>query len=291
MIAPGALPLCVAGRVDSVTAAVVSSVAAVVSSVFATVVATVDAVGHDGGGADDGGSPGDGRTDDGATAPCGPGGGACQSPSVVASSEASSASSWAMMAWIGILPLAMSWPPARRAAEANGAAQRFSKTIAPAQLPLSIDAARLATSSADRISAISPSSARRSSTVSRSSISIRLENAVAVLVDDQQVEEPDRAVLDEGGEFGRHLTGEVGAVGRELDDEVVDRAELIEFVCHGTPLERVIVLLDRVSVGHVGVVGRHPLVGGPVLRLAITTRWEIVEVRRVKSYRFAVVRS
>ena len=30
------------------------------------------------------------------------------------------------MAWIGIRPLAISWPPARRAAEANGAAHRFS---------------------------------------------------------------------------------------------------------------------------------------------------------------------
>ena len=49
---------------------------------------------------------------------------ACQTPS--ASSIASSASTAAMMAWIGIRPLAMSWPPARRMAEANGAAHRFS---------------------------------------------------------------------------------------------------------------------------------------------------------------------
>ena len=30
------------------------------------------------------------------------------------------------MAWIGIRPLAMSWPPERRAADANGAAHRLS---------------------------------------------------------------------------------------------------------------------------------------------------------------------
>ena len=32
-----------------------------------------------------------------------------------------------MMAWIGMRPLAISCPPAWRTAEANGAAQRFSK--------------------------------------------------------------------------------------------------------------------------------------------------------------------
>ena len=32
-----------------------------------------------------------------------------------------------MIAWIGIRPSAMSWPPERRAADANGAAQRFSQ--------------------------------------------------------------------------------------------------------------------------------------------------------------------
>ena len=40
--------------------------------------------------------------------------------------SASSASTAAMMAWMGIRPLAISWPPARRMAEANGAAHMFS---------------------------------------------------------------------------------------------------------------------------------------------------------------------
>ena len=48
---------------------------------------------------------------------------ACQAPSVV---RASSASIEAMIAWIGIRPLAISCPPERRAAAANGAAQMFS---------------------------------------------------------------------------------------------------------------------------------------------------------------------
>jgi hypothetical protein len=32
----------------------------------------------------------------------------------------------AMIAWIGIRPLAINWPPERRAADANGAAHLFS---------------------------------------------------------------------------------------------------------------------------------------------------------------------
>ncbi len=39
---------------------------------------------------------------------------------------ASSSSRAAMIAWTGIRPLATSWPPERRTAEANGAAQAFS---------------------------------------------------------------------------------------------------------------------------------------------------------------------
>jgi hypothetical protein len=52
------------------------------------------------------------------------------------------------LAWIGMRPSAISWPPARRAAEANGAAHRFSPISTPAVLPGSIAAARLSTSCA-----------------------------------------------------------------------------------------------------------------------------------------------
>ncbi len=65
---------------------------------------------------------GDGRADD-ADAPRDLVRAACQTP---CASSASSASTAAMMAWMGMRPLAMSWPPARRMAEANGAAHRFS---------------------------------------------------------------------------------------------------------------------------------------------------------------------
>jgi hypothetical protein len=55
----------------------------------------------------------------------------------------------AAMAWIGMRPPAISWPPARRAAEANGAAQVFSQTRIPATLPGSIAAAKWTTSSVE----------------------------------------------------------------------------------------------------------------------------------------------
>nr|WP_300048240.1 hypothetical protein [uncultured Nocardioides sp.] len=78
-----------------------------------------------------------------------------------------------MIAWIGIRPSAMSCPPARRAAEANGAAHR-------------------------------------------------LDGAVGVLGEDQDVDDPDRAGLAQGDELRRHLTGEAALSRGKLDDEVVE---------------------------------------------------------------------
>ena len=40
----------------------------------------------------------------------------------------------AMIAWIGIRPVAISCPPERRAAAANGAAHKFSQMSTPATL-------------------------------------------------------------------------------------------------------------------------------------------------------------
>jgi hypothetical protein len=51
----------------------------------------------------------------------------------------------AMIAWMGIRPVAISWLPARRAAEAKGAARRFSQMSTPAVLPGSIAAAMWST--------------------------------------------------------------------------------------------------------------------------------------------------
>ena len=54
---------------------------------------------------------------------------------------------------LSVRPVAISWPPERRAADANGAAHRFSQMSTPAVLPGSIAAARCSTSSAARSSA------------------------------------------------------------------------------------------------------------------------------------------
>ena len=54
-----------------------------------------------------------------------------------------------------------------------------------------------------------------------------LDRAVVVLVQDQQVEHPDLASLDQGGELLGHPAVEVALAGRELDDQVVHRAQLI----------------------------------------------------------------
>ena len=59
----------------------------------------------------------------------------------------SAASSAASMAWTGIRPLATSWPPLRRTATANGAAQTFSYIRIPAELPGSRTAVASSTSS------------------------------------------------------------------------------------------------------------------------------------------------
>src|SRR5207302_10584788 len=69
----------------------------------------------------------------------------CQSPTVAVTWSA-----WieAMIAWMGIRPLAISWPPECRTADAKGAAHRFSQMSTPAVLPGSIAAARWPTSSA-----------------------------------------------------------------------------------------------------------------------------------------------
>jgi hypothetical protein len=50
-------------------------------------------------------------------------------------------------------PVAINWPPERRAADANGVAQRFSQMSTPAVLPGSMAAARFSTSSAANNSA------------------------------------------------------------------------------------------------------------------------------------------
>ena len=52
----------------------------------------------------------------------------------------------------------------------------------------------------------------------------RLDAAVRVLGEDQDIDHPDGAGVDQRSQFGRHLTGEVARSRRELDDDVVNRA-------------------------------------------------------------------
>jgi hypothetical protein len=49
------------------------------------------------------------------------------------------------------------------------------------------------------------------------------DGAVGVLLDDEQVEQSDRARVDQGRQLGGYLAAEGGVTGGELDDEEVDR--------------------------------------------------------------------
>ena len=96
---------------------------------------------------------------------------------------------------MGMRPLAISWPPARRAADAKGAAQRFSHTITPATVPGSMAAARCSTSSAASKSASWVSATRRLSSGSRSLIALRfaehkLRRVLARMLDEESFFSP-----------------------------------------------------------------------------------------------------
>ena len=141
---------------------------------------------------------------------------------------ASSASIEAMIAWIGIRPSAMSWPPERRAADANGAAHRFSQMSTPAVLPGSMAAARCTTSSSASSSASSASSCLQRAEVVDVGELHRVDRAVLVLGQDQHVDHADGSGVDEREQLVGHLAGEVARSRRELDDDVVDGAEFIQ---------------------------------------------------------------
>src|SRR3954454_3290887 len=63
-----------------------------------------------------------------------------------------------------------------------------------------------------------------------------VDRTVVVLVEDQDVDDADRPRVDELEKLRRHLAGEVLRSRGELDDEVVDGAEVIEgCFCHRCP--------------------------------------------------------
>ena len=128
---------------------------------------------------------------------------------------------------MGIRPLAMSWPPERRAAAANGAAHRFSQMSTPAVLPGSIAAARCSTSSSASSSASSASSASQLAELADVGELHRLDGTVVGLGEDQNVDHADDAAVDQCEQLGDHVAGEVARSRRELDDCVVDRTQLI----------------------------------------------------------------
>ena len=140
-----------------------------------------------------------------------------------------SASSEAMMAWIGIRPLAISWPPEWRAAAANGRR--------PAVLPDQHAGYRARLHGRREVLDVvlgedrrqNPASrARRSSSASRSSISSASTEPSASLARISMSRNADRARIDQCGELLRHLAGEMTRSRWELDDHEVDRSQLVE---------------------------------------------------------------
>ena len=137
------------------------------------------------------------------------------------------------MAWMGMRPLAMSWPPARRAAEANGAAHEFSHTSTPAVVPGSMAAARWAMSSAASSSAIWVSATRRSSCGVQIGDLGGLDRPVRALLQDQQIEHPDELGVHQPADLGRHLASKIRDSRWELDHQVVHWSQFVDvYVSH-----------------------------------------------------------
>src|SRR5215218_8650326 len=135
---------------------------------------------------------------------------------------------------MGIRPLAISCPPERRAADANGAAQRFSQTSTPAVLRGSMAAARCSTSSSANSSASWALDGLQLSEFADVGELRRLDGTVLVLGEDQYVDHADRSGVDQREQLCGHLAGEVARSCWELDDQVVDGSEVIEgCVWHG----------------------------------------------------------
>jgi hypothetical protein len=131
------------------------------------------------------------------------------------------------MAWIGMRPVATSWPPARRIADANGAAHEFSQTNTPAMLPGSIASAIAATSSSASSSATFECAELPDLTVVEVGQLERLVRSVGVLAHDEQVEHAHEPALNKLVQRRCHLPRELALPSRELDHHVVDRPILI----------------------------------------------------------------
>ena len=105
--------------------------------------------------------------------------------------------------------MAISWPPERRAADANGAAHRFSQISTPAVLPGSIAAARWTTSSSASSSASFGLDRLQLAELGDVGELHGLDRAVLVLGQDQDVDHADGSGVDQREQLFRHLAGEV----------------------------------------------------------------------------------
>ena len=126
-------------------------------------------------------------------------------------------------------PLATSWPPERRTALANGAAQVFSKTSSAAEVPGSSALAGLA----DVVVGEQPrGGALEDGQLGHVAAEVgdleAGDGAVLALGDEGEVEDADQAAVDQVDQVRRHLAVRLAA--RPLDQEVIDRSHLTEVV-------------------------------------------------------------
>jgi hypothetical protein len=132
----------------------------------------------------------------------------------------------------------MSWPPARRTDAAKGPAQVFSQTSTPG------DAARrerladgddvLLGEQHRELGLVRQQLAGRA--LGHVAELVDVDRAVLVLADEHEVENTNELTLDERLELFRDLSGEVGLVGRELDDQPVDGPQYVGGICHKASL-------------------------------------------------------
>ena len=133
------------------------------------------------------------------------------------------------MAWTGMRPLATSWPPERRTAAANGAAQVFSKTSSAAEVPGSSAAPASSTSSSDEQARGGALEDRQLGHLAAEVGQLEAgDGAVLGLGDEGEVEDPDQAAVDQVDQVRRRLA--VGLAAGPLDQQVIDRSHLTEVV-------------------------------------------------------------
>ena len=130
------------------------------------------------------------------------------------------------MSSAGIRPLATSSPPERRTAATNGAAQLFSKTSSAAEVPGSSTApASLDVLVAEQARGGAFEDRQLGDFAAEVGELERGDLPVLVLGDEDEVEDPDQAAVDQVDQVRRHLA--VRLLPGPLDQQVVDRPYLV----------------------------------------------------------------